>query len=269
MRYSEYQPPAKLAGIVEIIWVFSGTDTDVQRIVPDGRCELVIHCGTPYREFVGQTWRRQASALFAGQLTRPLHLQGQGAVTAISARFAPGAASTFLYRDASILTDRRSALEEIDPAAGSLPQAMRLAASDAERVERLSAYIETRCALSPLTLDRRIARAVAILDRVEAASIGGIAADLSLSIRQFERLFRRSVGVSPKLYGSIVRFRRIFDDLSEGRINWSDAAVGAGYSDHPQMAREFQRFVGCSATQFLRERAQLAAAMTRSRAMSS
>ena len=42
---------------------------------------------------------------------------------------------------------------------------------------------------------------------------------------------------------------------------WSAAAQDAGYFDHPQMARDFRRFVGCTPSEFVAGRAGLAASL--------
>ena len=48
------------------------------------------------------------------------------------------------------------------------------------------------------------------------------------------------------------RFRRVFEALREADAEtWTEAAQAAGYFDHPQMARDFRRFVGCTPSQFV------------------
>src|SRR5947207_15268927 len=49
MRYEEFPPPAALAPFVRCAWRFEASPDEAaavpQRIVPDGRCELVVHLG--------------------------------------------------------------------------------------------------------------------------------------------------------------------------------------------------------------------------------
>lgn len=266
--YREFQPPAALQGLVEVVWLFSSLDTDVHRITPDGRCELVVHLGVPFRELSGAASTVQSSCVFAGQLTRPLFLQAQGATTTLSARLAPGAAGSFLHASAAKATDRRLRLADIDPAAESAVAWIRQADSDHEIVTRFWQYLTARFRSSPQRLDERIVSTLADLEQENRPQIARLAQEQGLSSRQLERLFLHHVGVPASTYASIVRFRRIFDVLAEEQMTLAEAAAAVGYSDQPQMAREFQRFLGCSATRFLRERAQLAAAMTRGRGMS-
>jgi hypothetical protein len=93
MRYEELPPPPALAGHVRCIWIYeSGSGeaaAQAERIVPDGRCELIVHFGSPFLE----ESRPQPRALFAGQLTRPLWLRAGGPAGVLGVRFhAAGAA---------------------------------------------------------------------------------------------------------------------------------------------------------------------------------
>ena len=64
------------------------------------------------------------------------------------------------------------------------------------------------------------------------------------------------------MLAAILRFRSVFDALAEpGVASWTDAAHAAGYFDHPQLSRDFRRFVGCTPTQFLEQQAGLAASL--------
>jgi hypothetical protein len=89
-EYHEYQPRADLAGIINCLWTFDGDDAVAdQPVVPDGRCELVVHCAEPYREYLTNSavTLRQSPILFAGQITQPLTLRASGPVSVIAVRF--------------------------------------------------------------------------------------------------------------------------------------------------------------------------------------
>src|SRR5688500_3744393 len=96
MRYAEYPPPGALAPVLHCLWTFEDElgSGEPQRIVPDGRCELVIHLLAPYREIGSGS--PQPRALFAGQLTRPLWLEATGPCKVIGVRFRPAGARAFV-----------------------------------------------------------------------------------------------------------------------------------------------------------------------------
>ena len=243
MRYAEFPPPPELEPYVHCLWVFEGQDADEpQRIVPDGRSELILHWRAPYLEQTAAGWIAQPRALFAGQLTRPLHLLAREPVGVVGVRFRTAGAPAYLQSHANPFTDRRLAITDA-PDLGDV-------ADEAERLRLAAAYVTSR--LQPQFHDRRIAQAAAEVRASEGrVPLDDLAAKVDLSPRALQRRFIEAVGVPPRMLASIVRFRRVFDALQEpGVTNWTDAAQAAGYFDHPQMARDFQRFLGCTPSVF-------------------
>ena len=51
MTYRELPPPPDLAGHVQCLWSWQGESGGApERIVPDGRCEVLLQLGDPYEE---------------------------------------------------------------------------------------------------------------------------------------------------------------------------------------------------------------------------
>jgi len=251
-RYAEFAPRADLAPWVACVWVFEGLDPDEdQRIAPDGRCELIVHHGEPYleRDAAGALVR-QPPVLFAGQLTRPLHIRAKGRVGVTGVRFTEAGAHAYLGRPLDAFTDRRAPLDVAG--LGGADEASRLAVIQ----DHVAAGI-ARLAIPP---DAVVARCVA---RLEAgATVEALCRETCLTPRTLQRRFAVRVGVSPRMLAAILRFRRLFAALREADAEtWSEAAQAAGYFDHPQMARDFRRFVGCSPSQFIAAERGLAASL--------
>jgi methylphosphotriester-DNA--protein-cysteine methyltransferase len=78
-----------------------------------------------------------------------------------------------------------------------------------------------------------------ILDRIGA------------SPRRFIRLFETQVGVKPKLYSRIVRFRRLTAAIRNGGDSFAQTALAHGYYDQSHMNADFRQFAGMSPSQFL------------------
>lgn len=244
-RYEEFAPRADLAAHVRCVWLFEGgEEAEDQRIAPDGCSELIVHFGQPYLERAADgSAFRQAPVVFAGQLTRPLHLRADGPAGVIGVRFHPAGAFGYLGEAASLYTDRRTPLDIGLDIAG-LDEPARLAA--------VLDHVAARIAANPAPRDPAVETAVARLQAGEPVEAS----------RDLQRRFGRIVGVPPRTLAAILRFRSVFDALSEpGVTSWTDAAQAAGYFDHPQLSRDFSRFVGCTPTQFLRQQAGLAASL--------
>jgi AraC-like DNA-binding protein len=254
MRYEEFAPPPHLARYVHCLWVFEGQDSvEPQRIVPDGRCELILHWRGPYQERVEGEWRTQARAMFAGQLTRPLHLLRREPAGLVAVRFRAAGARAYLHRPLTEITDTWVAVTDA-------PDVSR-AASEAARLQMAVDHVTAR--LDPSLYDDKVAAAVAELRASEGrAPLDDLCATAGLSPRTLQRRFAEAVGVSPRMLASVIRFRRVFAALHEpGVTSWTEAAQAAGYFDHPQMARDFRRFLGCSPSEFLRAERGLAVSL--------
>src|SRR5206468_2665641 len=121
--------------------------------------------------------------------------------------------------------------------------------------ERIRVHSHSRDALVERCVDR-VTQCAAALRVATLEEISG------LGRRQLERRFADAIGVGPALLASIVRFRRVFDEIDHGSERpWTDAALAAGYSDQSHFIREFRRFVGCTPGEFLRTAEGLAAAL--------
>lgn len=251
-RYAEFAPRPDLAPWVACIWVFEGRDPDEdQRIAPDGRCELIVHHGEPYLERGEDgALHRQPPVLFAGQLTRPLHLRADGEAGVIGVRFRTAGAYAWLGKPLDGFTDRRVAIDLGDLAAPD----------EASRLERIQDRVAARIAALGIAADPVVERCVEQLE--EGANVEALCRETGLAPRTLQRRFAIRIGVSPRMLGSIVRFRRVFAALREADAEtWTEAAQAAGYFDHPQMARDFRRFVGCTASQFVAARPGLSASL--------
>lgn len=243
--YEEMAPPPRLADFVLKLWTYSAAAPSgvVQRIVPDGCCELIVHLGAPYEELGRDgAWRLQPEVLFAGQLTRPLVLRPTGPVHVIAARFHPDGARPFLDRSLRQATDRRIDLM------GEMAVPPRTLAQLAD------------------WLDRRREDDRWSLDPAVRAALAERPADLDPAARRaLQRAFLDRVGVSAQTLRSIRRFRQVFEraeHLDGAAGLWLKAGLEAGYFDQPQIARDFRRFLGCTATDWARQQSELARALS-------
>lgn len=84
--------------------------------------------------------------------------------------------------------------------------------------------------------------------------IKSLAEDLGVSQSSLERGFRSRVGLSPKEYVGLVRFRNIFRFYNSSS-SLTELALEAGYYDQAHFIREFKKKTGFSPKQWFRQNA--------------
>jgi AraC-like DNA-binding protein len=221
MHYRDYQPRPESLPFLQCLWTLETDGNAVQRIVPDGRPELIVNLGVPFEAFRDGEWRRQPRAFLHGQLSGPLLIRPSGPAHILAARFQPhGAARVFTVPMDQIVND-------------VLPQDIR-----ARTIEELETALLERLQFHDVVIEEAIRR---LLDG--PPDLAGLAAALELSPRQFERRFKRQVGIAPKLFCRIQRFQRVFREIESGG-NWVQAALACGYYDQSHLVRDMRQFSG-------------------------
>ncbi len=250
--YKEFLPTPSLREYVHCIWVFNEEQPgppDV--IVPDGRPELIIHLGTPYIET--QTGQSQSKLLFAGQLTKPLEIVSNGNAFVWGVRFRPDGAGPFLKQSVERTTDLRTDMSE--PLAHLL-SALQNAHDMADQLGVITRNIADIISAEPVDPMVR-----GIVDSILSDS--PLIIPEHLTARQVQRRFKRATGISLRTFKSIRRFRSVFDRLQQNEDEtWVERALASEYFDQPQLARGFQRFLGCSARHWLETNAGLGKALS-------
>lgn len=251
-RYDEADPPVALKPFIRKIWTYAAPSPsgEVQRIAPDGCPELVIDLGAPYEE-EGEdgVFRLQPSAIFAGQMTRPLAIRPAGPVELVAMRFEPDGARDWLGRPMIEATDRR--LDMVERTRDLKAALSSLGGDPAGQVALAARWLEQKRRAGDWRIDPIVRAEVAAMAEDRPPPARPAAAH-----RALQRRFRDRVGASPRILRSIFRFRRVFDHAEDG--GWLQAGLEAGYFDQPQMARDFRRFLGCTATDWARQKVELA-----------
>src|SRR5262249_42197807 len=91
-----------------------------------------------------------------------------------------------------------------------------------------------------------------------AVSVRAVASDFGLGLRQFERTFQASTGMSPKRYSRMARLQAALDaKISLPLRSWLDIAYSLGYHDQMHMVHDFHSLGGGTPGQVLSEMADM------------
>ncbi len=230
MPYFELQPTAALRPWVECFWTRSDdAPSGEQRVLPDGCADLVFDL-------------HEGNSAVVGTMTKPLLLPPQGSFEFVGVRFRPGRAAAFLRIPLAEITDARVPLGEIWKgwSDGILER----------RVSELIVTIESELLrrLDP-ERDRRVDAAVARIVNGNMR-IDELAREIGISRQHLARQFLHHVGVSPKTFARVMRFRRLTDSLSTSGVDWADVAAEHGFYDQSHLIADFRELAGTTPNAF-------------------
>jgi AraC-like DNA-binding protein len=265
VEYREYEPRGALASVARCIWTLQGDaselgDEPVQRILADGRPELVMHFGDAFERMRADgTADRQAPVLFAGQITSHLLLRPTGRIATIGVRFhAHGAAALFRcpqHELADVTVDVGAVSR---PLARSLSRVRESAASLNDARHAVEEGIGGHVDLS--RLKPHVEAAVGMIRRHRGSlPIERVASRLGVTRRHLERQFNDTVGIPPKRLARIVRLQHALSVLERADVKSPGAhtASTCGYADQAHFVRECQQLCGCAPGAHVMQVAQL------------
>jgi AraC-like DNA-binding protein len=244
---SRVAPGAPTASAVASLFV-DECDRDMLRVaIPRPQIQLVVRFGPSARGGL------DVHALgVRTTVHRKLIRRGQRAV---AARLHLGAPEAVLGVRASAVAGRIVALEELWGDAATERLRDRLA--DARDSVGAAAILESAIAERLVNADRRRFGAQLALDaadRLTSASVRAVAVDLGVSERHLRRVFRDTVGVSPKEFAKLARFHRALRAAREDtHASWASVAVAAGYYDQAHLIAEFRAIAGVTPRALLGE----------------
>jgi len=239
LEYREITPGGEARGFIDCCWTMEcdASEASVQRVVPDGRAELIFNLAEPFESFQDGQWRIQPACFVAGQITGPLLLRPSGPAKILGARFLPQGAGQVFGVPMHELTGRMVPIADLSRAlAGGL-----------ENARESASFVRIESALARVCGEQDLLVAEAVRQIVwarGACDLAQLARRLGIGSRRLERRFQRGVGMPPKLFCRIQRFQHVFQVIEDGCPNWVNAAVECGYYDQAHLIRDFRDFSG-------------------------
>jgi len=229
----EHLPIRELRPYVQCIWYSPATDDTEYEIVPDGCVDAcyVLSEANPRTLLYGTTTRTTASRIEAG-------------APYFGVRFRPGKASLFVREKIFELTDAQIPVRDF---LGLSAEEVLCEGTFAFRRRRIETLLVSTLANSGSGETDALSHAVAAIDASHGEiRVRDLAARCNLSERQLERLFLERVGLSPKRYARIQRFRSVLHHLEDPtepeRPRLADIAAHFGYADQSHLHRDFKEF---------------------------
>lgn len=250
MYFRTYKPVAPLSDLVEAIWYFAGAQASPgkERILPDGRMQLLIDLrdeGSRGLEEIG----------LSGVYSEPCVIDTPAHAQIMGVSFKPGGAFPFFTNPASELANSYVPLEALwRAAAAELRERLLGETALPNRFRLIENYLLLQ-AVRPLKLHPAVAFALREFHRSPMSSIAGVIDRTGFSNRRFIQLFSTEVGLNPKIFCRLLRFRRALKRLyRDDQIELADLALACGYYDQAHFSNDFKTFSGYSPTTYLSHR---------------
>lgn len=244
--YSEYLPSTELLPYIDKYWVTQGSIPGRQsmRIAADGCVDIIFASGDA--AYV-QSFRE-----FHPYIVGTMDTYSEVAVTnnnnMLGIRFKPIGITAFIKNPVNELTNITLDLFSTESLFNNdfyLP--LSDMNSTIEQLEYIDCYLRSKLS-SIYKTEERIQH---IIQRINAykgiASVRQLTDEACLSPRQFERLFKSTVGIPAKTFSRIIRFRHTKEYLRNNPdISLFSAAIDCGYFDHSHLIKEFNTLAGDS-----------------------
>ncbi len=190
-----------------------------------------------------------------GARTRAHRKLLRGGQRVVSARLGVGAVEATLGVSAAAMTGRIVALEDLWGAAAARRLVERL--RETRGVHEAAVVLEGAIAERARATDLFGARnrlVLAAADRLAHTSVSVVADDLGISERHLRRLFQDTLGVGPKTFAKLARFRAALRAARGARPpSWAQIAMTAGYYDQAHLIAEFRGITGVTPRALLDE----------------
>ncbi len=250
--YQEYQPSGGLKAIVDCYWSVRTTGSRHElspkhRCLPLGMVELIIHQDDNLAHgVVGNGLRIFPKAMLAGIMKEPMCWQMRGDSTAFGVRLKPeGVIGLFRTPLADLCNDFVDAETFLGKDRTPILQSVRGAADDQARIALMEDFLQAQLArVSPEK--NYFTQALAQIRNKEGGfTHSNLEKKLQVGERQLQRMFKDNLGMSPKSYFRLMRFRQAVASVRGRReVNWLDLTHALGYTDQSHLIRDFKEFAG-------------------------
>jgi AraC-like DNA-binding protein len=229
-----------------------GVDGGLERVLPTGAMHVVVRVSPAplvlFDDVAGRNPRSLGHAVIGGarstfyvrSVAEPSH--------SVGAQLRPGAASALLGVPGVLLAERHTRLDDVWGGCVAILRERLAAAGSLEReLEIFETFLCDR-------LDDGVVAPVVAEALVGFEGGEGVADAVrrsGFSHRTFLTLFRREVGLAPKVYCRLRRFQRAIDALGGPRRGLAQVAAAAGYADQSHLCRELAVLAGVSPTEYL------------------
>lgn len=264
MSFDARFPGPPLSRYVAVLWHCQeyASPHAFERVLPDGRLQLLIPLGDQrlhaYDHRNIARFDSYRIPLICGARSEFAVVDAASQRSLMGVQFREGGAFALLGVPAGALHNRHLSLDEAwGRHANELHDRLLNAKTAQARFQILEATLLQYLHRAP-ELPAAVRYALSAFDRSpHDLAIGAVCTAVGLSPRRFIELFADYVGMTPKRYCRVRRFRTALRFIEgQAEVDWALTAHACGYFDQSHFIRDFRAFTGVPPTTYLYERTQ-------------
>lgn len=259
MNFQPLQLQDEFSNLIESVFYLSGynSDHEIERLIPDGTISLVIDLDGRDRYIYDNSdfkvIQTCTGAWLSGMHNRFISISALPDTELAAIRFKPGGIFPFIGSSVYELYNRvLPASEFFSDIIGELRSSIIKHPSVDGKLGLIRDWLhkQYRFTDSVIPVIEKACRQV--LENPTLSTLEQIRNDIDFSEKQFIHLFKKQVGITPKMFQRIVRFNQILPLIHEKEtIDWAEISEDCGYYDQSHFIRDFKRFSGFNPTEFL------------------
>ncbi|WP_124065489.1 DUF6597 domain-containing transcriptional factor [Clostridium sp. E02] len=246
MEIKQFGPSGILQNFVDYIWVVeSDLLKDEERediIMPLGHINLILNYGSNYKLIEQEREILIPDAAMIGQIKSAKRVRYGSKLNQIGISLKPAGLMSFFYILGASVVEKIIDANEVDVTIHELYHQIEDLNGIEEKIDKVYEYLKAK-----MSIDRNTQRISEITDYIECnyeeLNIGEMAEFFRLSISALERFFKKSVGLTPKTYGTIIKFRKNIEneDRRKHMQNY--------YYDQSHLIKNAKKFSGKTANE--------------------
>lgn len=256
IHFTEFNPSNGLRHYVESYWYVNceGPANSVSSpnyCLPKGTIDLIFSLDGPKSEiFINGKWEQLEDALVFGISTRAIMWRMKGQSSKFGIRLKPSAFLRLFNEPVTSISHNGTDIKSLNTYRYSwLISRIKNAVDNESRIAIIESFLYKKLAMAKSCHSLLLTAIRKIWEEDGNISTASLSKSVYIGERQLQRLFKNTIGVSPKLYSRIIRFRSAYKQAESGKSpGWTDVAYNLGYSDQAHFVKDFKSFAGVTPT---------------------